>query len=779
MRHRPSSLRMPSLRMLRGRAGRAGRLSRAVLGVAVAAVCAAPGLAAQAGGAEAVDVEALRPGAPVPITRISETIEVDGVVNEPVWDTIDPVPLFIMSPVHGGEQTERTEIRLAHDDRYLYVSGRMYDSNPDGIRVNTFYRDIYSGDDLLSFVVDSYNDYETALWFGANPAGVRYDRSVSNDAEFTGDLPPFNQDWNAHWDVITMRNGEGWFAEFRIPFSTLGFQAQGDEVTMGITIYRYISRKNERQVYPPIGREWGRLAFMKPSQTQRMTLREVRPTSPVHVTPYVLGGLSQTPVLREPADAAAFWATERDRTAEPGVDLKYSPSSNLAIDVTVNTDFAQVEADDQQINLTRFSLFFPEKRQFFQERSSTFDFGTGGFTDRVFFSRRVGLEGGELVRIYGGARVVGRLGGLDYGLLNMQTAPAAGRSGENVGVMRVKQQVFNPFSFVGGILATRIGANGQDNVAYGVDAQIRPLGNEWVTLTWAQTFDEAVNERNPLDAGLFRARWERRTDRGLSYNLYYRRVGPDYTPRLGFQLRRDFTLFGGEVGHTWLQGPSASLNTVTLSVMGENYYRNADITPESRSIRPEVEFAFKSGSSIAVYSNTQFEDIRIPFRITGLSIPTGEYWFQEAGIDWMLPRAAIFRGDIRASVGSFYDGRRVGLIFNPTWSASRYLEIGGGYEINRIEFPDRGEARTTQLGRVKLSFALNRSISLSTFAQYNNLDKQTSINARFRYHFREGTDLWIVYNEGLNFERDRGFDPRLPWSAGRNVMIKYSHTFSW
>ena len=770
---------MSSLKTSRGRSGAAGRFVRAALGGAAAVVYTVPGLAAQETAGGEVDVAALRPREPVPIARISEAIDVDGVVDEPVWETIDPLPLFIMSPTHGGEPTERTEIRLAHDDRYLYVSGRMYDSNPRGIRVNTFYRDNYSGDDLLSFVVDSYNDYETALWFGTTPAGVRQDRSISNDAEFTGDLPPFNQDWNAHWDVRTTRNGEGWFAEFRIPFSTLGFQAQGDEVTMGITLYRYISRKNERQVYPPIAREWGRLAFMKPSQTQRVTLREVRPTAPIYVTPYALGGLRRTPVLHEPADAAAYWATEQDRTTEPGVDLKYSPSSNLAIDLTVNTDFAQVEADDQQINLTRFSLFFPEKRQFFQERSSTFDFGTGGFTDRVFFSRRVGLERGELVRIYGGARVVGRVGGLDYGLLNMQTAPAAGRSGENVGVMRVKQQVFNPYSFVGGIVATRLGGNGQDNVAYGVDTQIRPLGNEWVTLTWAQTFDEEVNERNPLDAGLFRVRWERRTDRGLSYNLYYRRVGPDYTPRLGFQLRSDFTLFGGQVGHTWLQGPSAALNTVTLSVMGESYYRNADVTPESQSIRPELELAFKSGSTITAYSNTQFEDIRIPFRITGLSIPAGEYWFREAGIDWMLPRTAIFRGDIRTTVGSFYDGRRAGLIFNPMWSVSRYLEIGGGYEVNRIEFPDRGEAMTTQLGRVRLAFAFNPQISFSTFAQYNNLDKRTSINARFRYHFREGTDLWIVYNEGLNFDRDRGLDPRLPWSAGRNIMVKYSHTFSW
>ena len=734
---------------------------------------------AQSGRSGDVDVTVLRSSVPVRIARLTGEIRLDGAVDEPAWEAIDALPLFVWAPTHGGEPTERTEFRLAHDDEYLYLSGRMYDSDPRGIRANTFYRDAFSGDDLLSVVIDSYNDYETGLWFGTTPAGVRQDRSLSNDGDFTGDVMPFNADWNAHWEVVTSRSEEGWFAEYRIPFSTLGFQAEGDEVTMGIIIYRFLARKNERHIYPAIGREWGQGGFLKPSQGQRMTLRGVRPTTPAYLTPYLLGGLGRTPILRDPPDADPYWGAERDRVAEPGIDLKYSPSSNLAIDLTANTDFAQVEADDQQVNLTRFSLFFPEKRQFFQERTSTFDFGTGGFTDRVFFSRRIGLDRGQLVRIYGGGRVVGRLGGLDFGVLNMQTAPAAGRSGENMGVLRLKQQVLNPYSFVGGIVTTRLGVNGEDNVAYGLDTQLRPFGNEYLTLTWAQTRDEVVRERNALDASLVRARWERRTDRGLWYNLFYRRVGPDYLPRLGFQLRNDFTLYGGQLAHTWLTGPDASLNGITLSLMGENYLRNADLTLESRSIRPAATFEFKSTANIIAYSNSQFEDIQAPFPVGAVSIEPGKYWFHEVGIDWMLPRSTIFRGDIRTSVGSFYDGRRSGLIFNPTWTLSRYLELIGGYEVNRIEFPGRSEETTTHLGRLRLNFALNTHLSFSAFAQYNNLDDRTSINARFRYHFREGTDLWIVYNEGFNFDRDGGLDPQPPWSAGRSLLIKYSHTFIW
>ncbi len=716
---------------------------------------------------------------PMPLHRITGEVNLDGVVDEALWEEVEPLPLIMWAPTYGDDLTERTEIRIAYNDRYLYVAGRLYDSDPDGIRSNTFYRDQFSGDDLLSIEIDSYNDYETALWFVTTPAGVRQDRTMSNDGEFSGGSFPMNADWNAHWDVATTRDDSGWFAEFRIPFSTLKFQADQDEVTMGIIVYRFIARKNERQLFPAISREWGGFGFGKPSQAQRVTLRGVRPSKPVYVTPYLLGGLQRAPVLREPQDVAAFWEFEQDPTTEPGLDIKYSPSSSLAIDLTANTDFAQVEADNQQVNLTRFSLFFPEKRQFFQERASTFEFGTGGFTDRLFFSRRIGLDRGEIVRIYGGARFVGRAGGLDYGLLNMQTAPTPRRSGENMGVLRLKQQVMNPYSFVGGMVTSRIGSNDENNLAYGLDAQLRLFGDEYLTVTWAQTFDEAVEEGSALDAGLVRASWQRRTDRGFYYDLFYRRVGPDYLPRLGFQLRKDFSQYGAWLGYSWFQGAEASLNSVTLSAFGQSIHRNVDHTPESRSIQPELSLDFKSGANIAVSSETIFEDIRSPFPVAGLTIEPGEYWYSQATVRWMLPRAALFRGMASGTAGGFYNGRRLAFSAEPRWNMSRHLEVGVGYEVNRIEFSGSQEETTIQIARLRLDFALNKHVSLSTFGQYNNVDDRTSINARFRYHFREGTDLWIVYNEGFNFERGTAAGPMLPFSAGRSLMVKYSHTFVW
>ena len=717
------------------------------------------------------------PGAPIAITRLSGPIELDGVVDEAAWDAVAPLGMTMYTPNFRGRLTERTEVRVAHDDRYLYVAGRMYDSDPDEIRIGTFYRDQYSGDDILAVIIDSYNDHENAVWFVANPAGVRQDRTVSNDAEFTNGMP-MNWDWNSYWDVVTSRSDEGWFAEFRIPFSTLGFQATGGEVTMGLIVYRMVPRKNERQTFPALDPSGGRLGFAKPSRAQRIVLRDVRQSAPLYITPYALGGFRQTPTLQEPPVVPqARWRSERDPTTEAGLDIKYSPTSNLALDLTVNTDFAQVEADDQQINLTRFPLFFPEKRQFFQERSSTFDFNTGGFNNRLFHSRQIGLDAGQLVRIYGGARAVGRLGGTDFGLVNMQTAPHGDRSSENVGVVRLRQQILNANSAVGGMLTTRLGSSGRDNTALGLDAVVRWLGDEYAILQWANTFDEATEQEGGLESGLLRARLERRRDDGFSYYAEAIRVGADYLPGLGFQSRRDFSHGGAQLRYRQLSSETSRLVSRAIQVGTAHYFRNGDGTAESREIKPEIELDFRQGSNLTFGGLSSFESVREPFTISDVVVPAGEYWFHEATLMFRLPRSSRYRGEYNGSAGTFYDGTRLSLALNPAWVLSKYLELEAGYEINRLDFTDRDVSTTTQLARLRLNTALNPRVSLSTFGQYNSAIGQTTFNVRFRYHFREGTDLWIVYNEGLYNERDNGLGPRRPLSSGRAVMVKYSHTF--
>jgi hypothetical protein len=716
---------------------------------------------------------------PLPVHRVLDHLVVEGRVDDSVWDQIEPLPLVMFSPTFGAPLTERTEIRIAHDAQYLYVSGRMYDSDPSGIRTNTFYRDQVSGDDLLAVILDTYNDYETGVWLTTNPAGTRGDRTISNDAVFSGGNQVMNFDWNAHWDVTTHQNEEGWFAEFRIPFSSLGFQVRDGEVTMGLRVYRFIARKNERQIFPATDPSWGGFAFARPSQAHRIVMRGVEQTNPLYLTPYVLGGGTQLPRSALGSGGEELWGTSTDGTSEVGVDLRYSPLANLSLDVTLNTDFAQVEADDQQVNLTRFPLFFPEKRQFFQERSSTFDFSTGRGPDRLFHSRRIGLEAGEMVRIYGGARAVGRVGGTDFGFLTMQTegsplVPDA-RS-QNASVLRLSQQVLNPVSSVGGMVTSRLGTGGADNVAVGFDSSLRLFGDEWLELVWARSFDQGVEDSSLLETSVIRGSWERIRDEGLSYALELRRVGEEFHPGLGFQARRDYGYLGTRVQYRSFFGEASPLRSVYGRVRTQDFRRNREGGAISRLVEPEVGWEFKGGSQLQTQVTSSFEDIDVPFAVTGVEIPVGDYWFHQAQLQYQRPRSSLIRGSVTGTAGSFYDGTRVGLSMDPSWTQSRYLELGGGYEVNRLSFPDRDLASTTHLVRLRLQVALNNRVSFSSLAQYSNAAELAAVNARFRYHFREGTDLWLVYNEGWNLDRDPLERPGLPRTAGRSFMVKYSHT---
>ena len=731
-----------------------------------------------AGGAPAM-AQTSRPSDPMPLTRLSGPIVLDGIIDEPAWQQVPPLPMTVYTPTYQGTPTERTEILVAYDDEYLYVAGRLYDSDPAGVRANTLYRDQYSGDDVLAIVIDSYNDNETALWFATSPPGVRSDRSVANDAQFGGGVPfgpggPVNSDWNTFWDVATVQNDEGWFAEMRIPFSSLGFQDVDGHVVMGIITYRFIARKNERHVFPSIPPNWG-MGFAKPSQARRVSLEGVRSQKPVYFTPYALGGVSRVAELN---GAQTAYASDNDVTNEVGLDVKYSVTSNLVLDLTANTDFAQVEADSQQLNLTRFSLFFPEKRQFFQERGSIFEFSTGGLS-RLFHSRQIGLNEGEPVRLLGGARLVGRIGKTDLGFLNMQTASTATFDAENFGVIRVRRQVFNRFSNVGGIATTRIGGGGSYNVAVGADALIRPFGDEYVTVKWAETFEDGrPGGTGLLDASRVVARWERRNEDGFSYNADFIRSGADYNPGVGFAIRQDFTFGGGTLQYKRFQGSQSPFRSIEVQNVGDVYVSNADRRVESASIQPSVRFEMKTGANINIQVKNSYESVREAFQLSGgPEIPIGDYWFHEGQVRLESPRGGLFRPNATMAAGTFYDGWRVFLQGGAAWNPSLHLELGGNYQLNVIRFSDRNESLNAHVVAFRIQTALDVHLSFSTLLQYNSTADDVDLNSRLRYNFREGNDLWLVYNEGFNTDRDGLTGPRRPLSQRRTLMVKYTHTF--
>ena len=348
----------------------------------------------------------------VKIKRITGIIEFDGIPAEAAWQTLEIFPLTMNKPNFGLEPSEKSEVRIGYDNGFLWIGASLYMNDASRIFSVTKKRDEMLFDyDAFGVILDTYNDNENGLAFYTAPTGLRTDYTISNDASGGGFGPSgpsfMNFDWNTFWDVRTSRDDKGWYVEMRIPFSSLKFKSENDVATMGLIITRNISANNETDSYPAIDPKYGFMAVNKPSLAQTIEIEGARPTKPLYVSPYVLGGFSREWSMNEEETS---YVKEDYPQYNAGGDIKYNINSNLTLDLTANTDFAQIEADDQQVNLTRYSLFFPEKRKFFQERSSLFDFSLGGHSDNLFYSRNIGIADGDPIRIYGGARLTGRLG---------------------------------------------------------------------------------------------------------------------------------------------------------------------------------------------------------------------------------------------------------------------------------------------------------------------------------------------------------------------------------
>ncbi|MDZ4702218.1 MAG: DUF5916 domain-containing protein [Rhodothermales bacterium] len=681
-------------------------------------------------------------------------------------------------------KTEHTEIRIGYDDQFLYVSGKMFDSEPAGIRANSMYRDLYSGDDTFALIVDTFNDRENALWFMTTPNGIRLDLAISNDGEMGGGgtnrAAPFGRNvsssWNTYWDVATTRTAEGWFAEMRIPFSSLGFQDRNGVVEMGISAHRYIARKNERHVFPAVPPNWMQ-AFLKPSLFQAVRLRGARSQRPLYVTPYAAGGLSQVNALNP--DGTAYVRGD-DATGDVGVDLKYNLTSNLTLDLTVNTDFAQAESDDEQVNLTRFSLFFPEKRQFFQERAGLFDFRTQGRDDRLFNTRQIGLYEGQTIPIIAGARMVGRVGKWDMGLIDMQTARHTLLPSENFGVFRFRRQVLNANSYGGGMFTSRLGEDGSSNYAYGLDAIVRVGAAEYMEIKWAQSFDDSTNNGRgyaPSQTGYGRARIERRGVIGLSYIALVTWQGADFNPGIGFVSRTDFVQPFFRVSYGWFAGESSRIRSLRPGLFANTYVRNADGVLESGMYQAEFEMLMKSGDMHTLQIETAYEDLREPVDFPeNTLVPAGDYLYPSVQWEFRMRDGSLLRTNAQVTAGAFFDGWNVGIQAEPTWNVSRLLELGATYQFNRVRFPERQEEFYVHLARVRAQLGFTTRMSLSTFLQYNTSTDSFTSNFRFRYNFREGSDLWLVYNEGRFTDR-YAVTPILPELDFRTVLVKYTYTF--
>ncbi len=702
------------------------------------------------------------------IPRVAGPVILDGISSEAAWDSVTPWIPLQYEPNNGAPATERTEFLVAYDDEYVYLALRAFDSDPDGLRANTLYRDRLSGDDHFEVLLDTFNDSETALLFTTTPAGIRKDAAISNDASgggiFTGGW--INGDFNTYWDVATTINPEGWFAEIRVPISSLRFQNNEDAVVMGIALQRKVARKTERLVFPPVPpvADW---AFLKPSLAQKIVFEGIKSERPLYVTGYGLGGTE----LRLGAAQDV-----RTNSWKSGLDLKYGLTNNVTADLTFNTDFAQVEADDQQVNLTRFSLFYPEKRQFFQERSGLFDFRVGS-QSRLFHSRRIGLdEAGQPVRIWGGGRMVGRIGGWDFGLLGLQTGVSDTRSSENFGVLRLRRQMRDGLTRLGGMLTSRLGQNGEYNLAFGLDGIVHLRGEDFLIYQWSQSVDHEAREVDTFDATRIAVSAERRRRRGWGYNSIAEWAGPAYNPGIGFTQRINYFLVDHTTSYTWVKGSDSPLIWHRPSVRGFAF-SSPDFDIETAELGLEWDFAAKSGAGGGVEFKIQTELLREPFALSDqVQIPAGRYDFFRVRAKYNVSHTSLFQLRPHVQTGAFYDGWQVAVGAAPIWYLSKHFELSGSYQLTRIRFPTRNDTFLAHLGRLRIGSALNAKFSANVFLQFNSIQHVVSGNIRVRYNFREGNDLWLVYNQNLNTDRDRVL-PRLPVTDVRTLLIKYTHTF--
>jgi len=717
--------------------------------------------------------------APLSIPRLTGPVEIDGRVDEAAWMAIAPLPVVGSTPVFGGSPSERTEFRLAYDDEYLYLSGRMHDSDPSGIRATSLRRDdTGASNDWMVLVLDTFMDRRTSLVFGVTPAGIRTDVIVPNDSDGT-----FNSGWDAYWDAATTTDAGGWSAEIRIPLSTLRFEVEDGRVLMGATVYRRIARRNEYITWPAIEQRWGFNSLFKASLTHPVVMEGVERRNPIYITPFALSGPSR---LNQLDAGGTAWQPQDNWTRDVGLDVKLSPSSNLVIDLTANTDFAQVEADNQQVNLTRFSLFFPERRLFFQERSELFDFSMGG-SDRLFYTRRIGLVDGIPTRIYGGARATGRVGKWDLGAMNLQTASSGLTGSENSGVMRMRRQVLNPDSYVGVLATSRLESGGSRSLAGGTDALVHLGGSNYLSVAVAAS---ALKEAGAMNGGadragaserLFaRALWERRGIYGLGMDAEVAHVGAAFQPTLGFLARRDHLRTTGTVGWGWQMPEGSFLLRQQVRTGFQAYRRYDDGALESGEFTPTWFVEALDGRSLTVTGAIRHEDLVRGFSLgPDLSVPEGRYRYGSARIAYAPSTANPLRLSADAEVGGFYDGSLVSASLTPTWNASRHLEVSGAWQVNRIAFPERGQERSQErvahVGRLRTVLMLNTRLSGVALVQLNSATDALLVNLRLRYNPREGNDLYVVYNHGLVTDRF-GYDPARPLTDNQTLLIKYSHT---
>ena len=714
--------------------------------------------------------------------RLLAGIRVDGQLDEPVYETVPPVSDFIQQlPDEGAPATERTEAWVMFDDENFYVAGRCWDSAPPSEWTATeMRRDAFNmlNNDLFGFLIDTFYDRRNALLFYANPAGGFVDQAITNEGN------P-NRDWNPVWDVKTGRFDGGWTIEMVVPFKSLRYRPDRDQV-WGIQIRRTVIRKNEWAYLTliPISAAGfgGRGGVFRVSAAGTLVGLETPPAGHnLEVKPYAIGGMTSD--VNAPPDQGA-------RHGGLGVDLKYGITRNLTADFTVNTDFAQVEVDEQQVNLTRFNLFFPEKREFFLEGRGIFDFARGSFrtarslrqgsvlgtgdAPTLFYSRRIGLEDRQVVPILGGGRLTGKVGAFDVGALNIQTDDemVSGTPGTNFTVLRVKRDLLRRSS-IGALLTSRsVSLDGAgSNQAYGADANFSFFDSVNFLGYYARTRTTGVTGR---DAS-YQARFDYGADR-YGFELDHLLVEDNFRPDMGFLRRDNFRRTSASGRFSPRPQSIESVRQLVLEASLDRFLTADTGWLETRQQQVALQTELENSDQFGVRLSDSHELLQQPFRPSGggVTIPVGDYDFTDVRLTYALGPQRLLNGRVEVATGGYFDGKLTSIdLSRGRVDLSSRLSVEPSFSFNWIDLP--GGSFRTDLARGRLNYTFSPRMFVSGLFQYNSTSRTLGTNLRLRWEYSPGSELFVVFTEEQNVDPLR--PDRYAELRNRGFVVKVTRLF--
>jgi hypothetical protein len=673
--------------------------------------------------------------------RVEQPIRVDAVLDEPAWQLADSATDFITAlPRDGYPASERTVARVLFDGEYLYIGAYMFDRQPGKLYSPGLEQDFPTHDaDLFGIVLDTYLDRQNGVMWAVNPAGALFDAQSFNDS----------REVNGAWEGIVQTkarvNADGWAVEMAIPLKTLRFRGGAEDQAWGMNFLRRIRRLNEDSYWAPLQRQF---RSHKMSRAGTLTgLSQLQQGRNLTVKPYLsaatIGG-----------DARAALGDD-GAAVDAGFDLKYGLTSRLTLDVSALTDFSQVEVDQEQVNLTRFSLFFPEKRDFFLENDGIFTLGdvterntrtgSGPRDFKLFYSRSIGLSRERRpIDILGGARVSGRAGSTEIGLLEMQTRSSDTSPAENFAVARVRQN-FGTTADIGLMLINRAGTAEDSaetwNRSAGVDANFRLLRYMLVNSYFAATDDPGA--RGDQTAAYFQVAWR---DRLWDLSSFVKHVGDGFNPAVGFirrtALRQAFFTVGAHP-----QPGVARLQELNPYV-DASFIENLDGVLESRSVQPGLIATFRDGGTLSLDLNDQFERLLLPTSIAGVDVAPGDYSFRELSGNYTSSGARRLAGTVSFSRGSFYDGDRTSLSVRATVRPNPHLSMEAFVQHNDVSLAGTDFTADIFGGRVR--YAASTRLFASAFLQYIESSDELVSNLRLNLIHAPLSDIFVVFTERRN-----------------------------